>query len=60
LSGEVIEVIYLGSATRVLVQVSGKVLTVLHQIDDGPLPTRGANLFVTVRKTDLIELGGQR
>ena len=59
LSGQVIEVIYLGSATRVLVQVAGKILTVLHQIDDGPVPERGANLFVNLKTTDLIELGGQ-
>jgi putative spermidine/putrescine transport system ATP-binding protein len=59
LSGQVIEVIYLGSATRVLVQVAGKVLTILHQIDDGPAPARGTTLFVNLKTTDLIELGGQ-
>jgi len=60
LPGEVIEVIYLGAATRVLVQVAGKVLTVLHQIDDGPAPERGATVFASFKSTDLIELGGQR
>jgi putative spermidine/putrescine transport system ATP-binding protein len=59
LQGQVIEVIYLGAATRVLVQVSGKVLTVLHQIDEGPAPVRNAQVFVHFKKSDLIELGGQ-
>jgi hypothetical protein len=53
-------VIYLGAATRVLVQVAGKVLTVLHQIDDGAAPERGASVHTSFKSTDLIELGGQR
>ena len=59
LQGTVAEVIYLGAATRVLVQTQGKVLTVLHQVDDGPVPVRGTKVFVGLNRANLVELGGQ-
>lgn len=59
LAGEVAEVIYLGAATRVLVRVGEKMLTVLHQVDDGQVPNRGSKIHVGLNQANLVDLGGQ-
>jgi len=56
LNGQVREVIYLGSAARVIVDCQQMAITVLHQFDDGPAPERGASVFVNFKKSDLVSL----
>jgi ABC-type Fe3+/spermidine/putrescine transport system ATPase subunit len=57
LAGQVQEVIYLGAAVRVIVLCEQIPITVLHQFDDGPAPERGASVFISFKRTDLVSLG---
>lgn len=57
LPGRVTEVIYLGAAARVIVSCQGIPITVLYQFDAGPTPERESEVFVTLRKADLVSLG---
>jgi putative spermidine/putrescine transport system ATP-binding protein len=57
LAGQVQEVIYLGAAVRVIVLCEQIPITVLHQFDDGPAPDRGASVFISFKRTDLVSLG---
>jgi putative spermidine/putrescine transport system ATP-binding protein len=57
LDGIVGEVIYLGTANRVICEVAGKQISVLHQSDDGQIPERGARVSIVIAKDDLVRLG---
>ncbi|MFM5904550.1 MAG: ABC transporter ATP-binding protein [Micrococcales bacterium] len=58
LTGEIQEVIYLGSANRVLVDIGlSKPLTVMHPIAGEALGERGSKVTLKFNKSDLIPLG---
>ena len=60
LEGTVTEVIYLGAANRVLVDVGlAKPLIVMHPIDGGSPADRGTKVTLKFNKKDLIPLGGK-
>ena len=60
LEGTVTEVIYLGAANRVLVDVGlAKPLIVMHPIDGGSTADRGTKVTLKFNKKDLIPLGGK-
>jgi putative spermidine/putrescine transport system ATP-binding protein len=56
LDGIVGEVIYLGTANRVICEVAGKQISVLHQSDDGQIPERGSKVSLLIAKNDLVRL----
>jgi putative spermidine/putrescine transport system ATP-binding protein len=58
LEGTIQEVIYLGSANRVLVELGlQKPVVVMHPIDGEALPDRGQKVSLKFNKSDLIPLG---
>ncbi|MFM6980502.1 MAG: ABC transporter ATP-binding protein [Micrococcales bacterium] len=58
LTGRVEEVIYLGSANRLIVSVKGKNISVLHT-EDSPIPERGQSVSLKIDSKALVSLSNK-